>query len=126
MSIRDTQPSANRRAAPRLNIVLQVEGTAFGLGVTKNISSSGIYLELKAHTPAARENLPDVGEAIKIRFQLPGSDEKLEVRGHVVRFEHGDQENQVNGMGLEFTEMPPHVRDALDAFLKARLEPDES
>ncbi|MBN2695392.1 PilZ domain-containing protein [bacterium] len=70
---------------------------------TRNISSSGIFLETK--TPLDLESL------LELEFTLPPDNVKIEITGKVV---HINEE----GMGIEFIDMDEEVKVIIDDFVE--------
>jgi uncharacterized protein (TIGR02266 family) len=61
------------------------------------LGAGGLFIETEA--PLAE------GSALKIRFQLPGSDQSHEIEGRVVwRRRPADVGGHASGMGIEFTD----------------------
>jgi uncharacterized protein (TIGR02266 family) len=105
----------DRRAAPRY--VLKVEVTFesehnFYTGLTQDLSGGGLFVATNVLRP--------IGECIRVRFNLPGHSEFIDVvtvvrwvRGHNL----GDMEP---GMGLQFVQLTPGAQKAVGAFLQQR------
>jgi hypothetical protein len=73
-----------------------------------NISEGGLGLGTK--------RTPDMKGPVQLRFQLPGLERHLELKGEFV------WTNDVGRVGVRFTSIPPAVKSELDAWLSRQLE----
>ena len=75
----------------------------------QNISTEGLFV--KTHRPG-----PDAGTPVSLILQFDGADKELMVQG-VVRWQGAvrslEDGTEGAGMGIQFTEMEPPVREAL-------------
>lgn len=88
------------------------DGGELADGLAQNISQSGLYLSVR--------KILRGGAAIRLSFLLPGSVEKIEILGEVVRIE--TLVAGLYGYGIQFLEADPASLQALK-HLSARREP---
>jgi len=88
------------------------DGGELADGLAQNISQSGLYLSVR--------KILRGGAAIRLSFLLPGSAEKVEILGEVVRIE--TLVAGLYGYGIQFLEADPASLQALK-HLSARREP---
>jgi len=104
-----------QRAHVRTSCNFQVgidDGGELADGLAQNISQSGLYLSVR--------KILRGGAAIRLSFLLPGSAEKVEILGEVVRIE--TLVAGLYGYGIQFLEADPASLQALK-HLSARREP---
>ena len=80
-------------------------------GDLENISESGMFLTAQKRFA--------IGMALRLSFNLPGTDREIQLLGEVVRSE--DLSGKSHGFGIQFLEMDPASRDGLRAFLERSL-----
>jgi PilZ domain len=91
-----------RRTRARLDKVFRVylEGEhGMGLGIARNISEGGMFVELADPLP--------LGSPIRIHFTLPDAPDEIvahaEVKGHYfLNYSEGDDTRAMTGMGVRF------------------------
>ena len=71
-----------------------------------NLSTGGIYLENTIPHP--------VGTRVTLRFQLPGDDDKIEVKAEVAAAIAGEEEF---GMGLKFVDLADGVVERIGKYI---------
>jgi c-di-GMP-binding flagellar brake protein YcgR len=71
-----------------------------------DLSSGGAFL--------CADVLFEVGEVLLVEFDLPGG-RHVRAQGRVVRVAHGGPKDKQPGMGIEFIDLPPEDRTAIDA-----------
>ena len=77
---------------------------------TRDLSSSGMFI-------ITRDTLP-VGDVVDLEFILPGSPDKINVAGKVVRSFHNEERGHyIGGMGLLFTDVTDEVQGRLEQFI---------
>ena len=76
----------------------------------RNINEGGIFIE--TDTPQ------QLGTSVALQFQLPGSDDPIEVAGTVVRISEGNDGNEPPGMALEFDELGTDARRRINALIR--------
>lgn len=114
----DEDPFANRRADPRLPIVLTVEYkrvNAFFAYYTQNISRGGTFI-------ATERPLP-VGTEFVFKLSVPKVASMLELRGrvvHVVRADEATPEKPA-GMGIQFLRDGSAAQRELDETFEALM-----
>lgn len=89
-------------------------------GFSRDISLSGIYLEIEGES--FRKNLPylKVSSIIWMEFNLPGFGKKLRVQGEIRRVCQKDLESL--GLGVMFVNVDKKTYKLLDAFISSFLE----
>jgi len=105
----------NERIDFEIAIDVQSDDNFFA-GITMNISSGGLFI-------ATDRPLP-VGQVIRIRFTVLTLHEQVESRA-VVRWVRGPDAGDRDlptGMGVQFLDLPPHVVQAVDAFIRDRRQ----
>lgn len=75
---------------------------------TRDISLGGAFLR--------SDLLFEVGEELEVEFDLPGA-ATIRLRARVVRVARGG-DKEAAGMGVAFTELPAHDREAMRAVLE--------
>ena len=76
----------------------------------RNVNEGGVFIE--TDTP------PPLGSSVALQFQLPGSDDPVEVAGTVVRITEGSDGNEPPGMGIEFDELGAGARQHINALIR--------
>lgn len=91
---------------------------------SRNISASGIYIELPEADKLEKKLL--VGDGILLRFQLPGSNskDKIETFGEVSRLE-SLYNGKVVGVGIRFLTIRADDKNALTEFVQKVLQDKE-
>jgi type IV pilus assembly protein PilZ len=112
---------ANRQPRIPLKIDLQFELKVSGdsshnfyTGLTDNISEGGLFI--------ATEQLIDIGTVISFQFMLPGMTEPVPLDGVVrwVRASDGFNDDLESGMGVQFTNLTPHLKERIHNFIEQR------
>jgi len=93
------------RTSCNFRIGIDDEG-ALTEGMAQNISQSGLYLTVR--------KILRGGAALRLKFDLPGMDERIEVLGEVVRIE--TLVGGLYGYGVQFLEANPASLEALKHF----------
>jgi uncharacterized protein (TIGR02266 family) len=75
-----------------------------------DISAGGAFL--------CSDLLFEVGEVLKLNIELPGSKSTIQARGRVVRVSRGATPDQPPGMGIEFVDLSPADRAAVEAAFR--------
>ncbi|MBI2955937.1 MAG: PilZ domain-containing protein, partial [Acidobacteria bacterium] len=103
-----TAVGAERRVAPRIPILAQIEAQGarqFVLGRASNISVGSLLVE-------TRETLPE-GTTVIVRFFVPPARQPVEAAGRVVREEPG------RAMAISFLGLPERHRQKISDYVKA-------
>jgi uncharacterized protein (TIGR02266 family) len=109
--------SDERRVQPRFAVAVQVTMESehnFYTGLTQDLSSGGLFVATHAIRP--------IGEQIHLRFTLPTAREPIEAMTQVrwIRPTAIPGGGGEVGMGLMFLNLPPHAKQAIQAFLNKR------
>jgi len=107
------RPFFNRRRYPRRSVDLLTEavsGSSFFAGFCQNLSEDGLFI--------ATHDLPPIGEAIFLSFQLPGG-HQIQASG-IVRWHRpcGLDDDDCPGIGVQFLTMNHADRIAIRMFFK--------
>jgi uncharacterized protein (TIGR02266 family) len=95
---------ASQRIDVQLHVVEQLEDSLY-FQRTANISAGGLFLEgTMPHPP---------GTKVKLRFQLPGDDEPIEVDGEIAAPSKEDD----LGMGVRFIDLSDRDRERIESFI---------
>ncbi len=106
----NVKPQVERRQYRRAQILAQIRCAALGrneLLVTRDISAGGLFLRSPKPLPSAVE--------VELEFHLHADEPLLFCRGTVVNSILG------RGMGIEFRELDPATRQALEKFVDESL-----
>lgn len=97
--------------APLSGKVIMIAGENIKLGMSKDISSSGIFIETV--------ELPAIGDIMNILFSLPGSKKTAQTNAKVVRIVEpvSDDDNIIPGMGLEFMDNSLEASTIIDNYV---------
>lgn len=76
----------------------------------RNINEGGVFIET--------DSPMDVGSTVALEFNLPGSEEPVEVEGLVVRTSKGDDGDEAPGMGIEFGDLNSGSRQRINDLVK--------
>ncbi len=109
-----TEKRHDERKAMRTRMDYRNEGGGdFLYEYTQNISEGGIFIE-------TREPLP-VGTTVEMRFQPPGTEDPVEVKGKVVWINpfRPDDDNPNPGMGIQFSAVTDEEREIVAQVVKA-------
>lgn len=104
-----------RRTTPRyeLTVALTFESEHnFYTGATRDLGGGGLFVATKVLRP--------VGECVRIRFTLPGSDVLLDAISEVRWVRPNDTAEGEAGIGLEFLQMSPSTKQAVKEYLSQR------
>ncbi len=110
MSAEDEQ-----RATPRHDLTVEVKFESrheFYAGVTLDFSTGGIFLA----TPALRP----IGDCLRVRFTLPDIAEPFDAIAEVRWLRAEETEDGPVGMGLQFLQLSPRAKLAVQAFRERR------
>ena len=102
-----------RRKSERADLVVRVTYQTVDELFTEfacNINEGGIFIE--TDTP---EHL---GSSVALQFNLPSSQEPIEVVGIVVRISDGSAPNDPPGMGIEFGDLNAGAREKIDDLVR--------
>jgi uncharacterized protein (TIGR02266 family) len=109
---------ANVRAAERYDLEIKVDLESehnFYTGLTQNISAGGLFI--------ATHHLRRIGDRLNLKFQLPGSDQSIQVETEVRWIRENSALNRVDGstgMGVRFINLSPAATAVINQFLSSR------
>ena len=75
----------------------------------RNINEGGVFVETDAPL--------EVGAGVALQFQIPGSDEPIQVMGRVVRVSPGDT-SEPPGIGIEFEDLDHQSRNLINDLVR--------
>jgi type IV pilus assembly protein PilZ len=75
----------------------------------RNINEGGLFVESETPHPP--------GTQIALQFQLPGSEDPIQVRGRIVRSSDGST-GEPAGMGIEFDGLDDHHRQRINRLVR--------
>jgi uncharacterized protein (TIGR02266 family) len=104
---------ADRRKSERIPVVLRVDYSTvddFFSEFTANINEGGIFIE------TAERHAADT--TVALHFQLPGSEEPLQVTGRVVWNSPGEP-GQQPGIGIVFEDLDQRARERIDGLVRS-------
>jgi uncharacterized protein (TIGR02266 family) len=101
------------RRPVRVGVTLTSDSNLY-VGFTDNISEGGLFV--------ATHELLEIGEQVRLEFELPGSDETIEVDGDVRWHRRvSDVEDGIYpGYGVQFIDLADSDKQRLQKFLKQR------
>ena len=105
-------PALERRRAERADLVVRVDYQTvdeFFSEFARNINEGGLFVESETPHP--------LGTRVDLQFQLPGSDEPVQVSGTVVRTSSGSG-SEPPGMGIEFDDLDSQTRQRVDELVR--------
>jgi uncharacterized protein (TIGR02266 family) len=108
----------NVRASERYDLEIKVDLESehnFYTGLTQNISAGGLFI--------ATHHLRRIGDRITLKFQLPGSEQAVEVETEVRWIRENSALNRAEGstgMGVRFINLSPEATTAITKFLSNR------
>ena len=108
----DASASADRRRWERVDMVVRVDYKTVDelfSEFARNINEGGVFVE--TYTPSG------LGESVAMQFQIPGSDEPIQVMGRVVRVSEGNLQDPP-GMGIEFEDLDEQSRDLINGLVR--------
>jgi type IV pilus assembly protein PilZ len=104
--------SVERRRYERADLVVRVDYKTVDelfSEFARNINEGGLFVE--TDTP------PALGTSVELQFQIPGSDEPIQVMGRVVRVSDGHHKDGP-GMGIEFESLDTQSRDLINDLIR--------
>lgn len=104
-----------RRATPRHEVTAEVSLESahnFYEGVTQDLGAGGLFVATHALRP--------IGECVRVRFTLPGSEVRLDAITEVRWVRPKDTAEGEAGMGLAFLQMSATTKQSVKAFLEKR------
>jgi uncharacterized protein (TIGR02266 family) len=108
----------NVRASERYDLEIKVDLESehnFYTGLTQNISAGGLFI--------ATHHLRRIGDRITLKFQLPGSDQAIEIETEVRWIRENSaltRADGATGMGVRFINLSPEATAAIQKFLSNR------
>lgn len=108
----EIQTVVERRRSARAPVTVRIEyGTVDSLfsEFTRNINEGGLFIETEAPL--------ELGERVRLQFQLPGSEQPIRARGRVAWVRGSEQ--GAPGMGIEFEDLDRAARQRIDELIRA-------
>ncbi len=113
----DTTPAAaasgiDRRKTPRADLIVRVDYQSVDelfSDFARNINEGGLFVET--------DRPHEVGTSVQLQFQIPGSDDPIQVTGLVVRVSAGNAE-EPPGMGIEFENLDSQARQHINELVR--------
>jgi len=108
----DVSAALERRRADRADLVVRVDYQTvdeFFSEFARNINEGGLFVESETPHP--------LGTRVDLQFQLPGSDEPVQVSGAVVRTSPGSAD-EPPGMGIVFDDLDSQTRQRIDELVR--------
>ena len=102
-----------RRRSDRIELIVRVDYKTVDelfSEFARNINEGGLFIETE--TP------PAIGSEVALQFNIPGSEEPLQVMGRVVRKSPGDR-GEPPGMGIEFENLDNQSQDLIDELVRS-------
>jgi type IV pilus assembly protein PilZ len=102
-----------RRKSERVELVVRVTYQTVDeifSEFARNINEGGMYIET--------DRPQEPGASVSLQFQLPGSDEPIEVTGTVVRADASPGGEHGPGMGIEFDELTAGARERINDLIR--------
>lgn len=107
------QKREHARTDYTVNVTMESENNFF-TGFVQNISAGGLFI--------ATHETRELGEKFFVRFTIPNIQSPLheEVIVRWVKPYNPTTPDAQPGMGVQFINLPKHVQDAINAFIKTR------
>jgi uncharacterized protein (TIGR02266 family) len=108
----ESVPGSERRRSQRADLIVRVDyATVDELfsEFTRDVNEGGLFIET--------EKPSQPGTEVKLQFHLPGTDERIETLGVVVRVSTGDS-NMPSGMGIEFDDLSLEDRARINQIIR--------
>ena len=112
MARRSGSDPEERRRGERVALKIPVDYSAVDAFFTEfsaNINEGGMFIETDTQA--------EPGTQVQLQFNLPGLDEPIAVSGIVARSSDGKEESPA-GVGIEFLELDPEVRDTINRIAR--------
>lgn len=108
----DERRDSTRRSV-RVGVTLTSDSNLY-VGFTDNISEGGLFV--------ATHEMLEIGEQVRLNFELPGSDDRIEVDGEVRwhREVSDTEQGMYPGYGVQFTDLCDGDKAKLQRFLEQR------
>ncbi len=74
-----------------------------------NINEGGIFIET--------DSPPEIDTLVQLQFRVPDLDKPIQVTGRVAWI-NGDKDDGAIGMGIEFQELEPYVRETINDLVR--------
>jgi len=103
----------DRRRAERANLIVRVNYATIDeifSEFTRDINEGGLFIETEKPRPAGTE--------VTMYFHLPGTDQRIQTVGRVVRISPGD-DHSPPGMGIEFDDLTDDDRTKINSIVRA-------
>ncbi len=104
---------SDRRKSDRMDLVVRVDYRTVDelfSEFARNINEGGIFVETDAPHP--------LGTQVHLQFQIPGSEEPLQVVGCVVHISEKDP-TEPSGMGIEFDDLDSQEQQRIKELVRS-------
>ncbi len=108
----ESVPGSERRRSQRADLIVRVDyATVDELfsEFTRDVNEGGLFIET--------EKPSQPGTEVTLQFHLPGTDERIETLGVVVRVSTGDS-TMPSGMGIEFDDLSLEDRARINQIIR--------
>jgi len=108
----ESATSDDRRRWDRVDMVVRVDYKTVDelfSEFARNINEGGVFVETDAPS--------ELGSSVAMQFQIPGSQEPIQVMGRVVRVSEGNLQDPP-GMGIEFEDLDDQSRDLINGLVR--------
>ncbi len=106
------EDAGERRRSDRVKLIVRVDYKTVDelfSEFARNINEGGVFVE--TDTP------PELGSGVALQFQIPGSEDPIQVLGRVVRLSTGDA-TEGPGMGIEFEDLDSQSRELINGLVR--------
>ncbi|MCB0220142.1 MAG: PilZ domain-containing protein [Chrysiogenetes bacterium] len=115
MTTSDSQPApyAVERKHPRIPLTIEIRCKGSGRSerfISRDLSPGGVFLYTTRVYP--------IDATVDLSFYVPYHHEQITVRGRVARHSQDTVSGIVDGMGIEFTEVPEDARESIDHYMQ--------
>jgi len=111
-SASDSAAGSDRRRSERADLIVRVDYSTVDeifSEFTSDINEGGLFIETEKPSQAGTE--------VTMQFNLPGTDERIETVGVVVRVTNGDASSP-SGMGIEFDDLNDEDRARINTIIR--------
>lgn len=106
-------PYAVERKHPRIPLTIEIRCKGSGRSerfISRDLSPGGVFLYTTRVYP--------IDATVDLSFYVPYHHEQITVRGRVARHSQDTVSGIVDGMGIEFTEVPEDAQQSIDHYMQ--------